>query len=151
MRQKGFTVLELTITLTMFGVLSALFVPTFNTQVRDARRRAATQQFVSVQSLAKATALAHRRVAQLHIDAQDGRWWIEIDTSVVGGITDTIGPVTKIPPGVTMTSNRSLVCFDARGMSTQVGACEAMPITVGFAANDQSVQLTTTRLGKVLR
>src|SRR5436189_275107 len=53
--------------------------------------------------------------------------------------------------GLVMTSNRGLLCFDARGFPLVTGACEAGDATVIFTALDRADTLRTAALGKILR
>ena len=50
-----------------------------------------------------------------------------------------------------MTSNRALLCFDARGISSTMGSCESGDAKVIFSDGAMSDTVTTTILGKVLR
>jgi hypothetical protein len=50
-----------------------------------------------------------------------------------------------------MASNRSLLCFDARGMPSTVAPCEAADAQIIFTASDKADTLTTAALGKILR
>jgi hypothetical protein len=50
-----------------------------------------------------------------------------------------------------MTSNRNLLCFDARGLASTAGSCQTGDAQVIFAESDKADTVTTTALGKVLR
>ncbi len=140
------------LTLVLFGLLVTAVVPSSASATRDARRRSMVRQFISAQALTKATALAYREVAELHIDDGAGAWWVEVDTSLAGNATDTVGPVRRLRGSdLTMTSNLAVLCFDPRGLPTSEGACEAGPLTVTFTSHGQTDSVTTTALGKVIR
>ena len=65
---------------------------------------------------------------------------------------DTVRTVHSVGDGgLTMASNRALLCFDGRGMATSAGVCEAGNATVTFSSGDRTDTLTTTVLGKVMR
>ncbi len=152
MKTRGFSIVELMLTLVLFGLLVTAVVPSSAKATQDARRRSMVRQFISAQSLTKATALAYRQVAELHIDASAGTWWVEVDTSLSATAKDTVGPVRRIRgKNLTMTSNLTLLCFDARGLPTAEGACEAGPLRVTFSSHGETDSVTTTALGKVIR
>jgi prepilin-type N-terminal cleavage/methylation domain-containing protein len=152
MRQRGYSLIELVIAMVVIGVLGLIAAPRVAEGRRASVRRTVVNEFVAAHSLAIATAVRRGRVAELHIDAPTGRYWIVVDTSTAGGVTDTIGPVRQIQdPTVSMTSNRTLLCFDAQGLTTTTGACEEGDATVTFSFPDYSRTIQMTLLGKLLR
>ncbi len=151
-KNAGFTLLELMIVLTIFGVLVAVMTPTLFDMLRAERTRSAVSQFVGAHSLARATAIRYGRVAELHIDVANARFWVEVDTSLAGGVMDTVRTVRNVGEGgVVMTSNRSLLCFDGRGLATMVGACEAGSALVVFLVAGLADTVTASVLGKIVR
>ena len=50
-----------------------------------------------------------------------------------------------------MTSNRALLCFDARGLVSTIGSCESGDAQVIFSYGVMADTVVTTILGKVLR
>jgi hypothetical protein len=54
-------------------------------------------------------------------------------------------------PGLVMTSSRTLLCFDARGLPLVLGACQAGDAQIIFTALEKADTVTTAALGKVLR
>ena len=95
-------------------------------------------------------------MGELHIDAGNGRFWVESDTSGTG-IQDTIGVVSDVSAeAITMTSGRALLCFDGRGLpdirvTNSGGTCEPANTTIVFSRSGQSDTLEITALGKVIR
>jgi hypothetical protein len=90
-------------------------------------------------------------VAELHIDAANAQFWVEVDTSGTG-VRDTVGFIHGPGNGkLTMTSTRSLLCFDARGLATTRAACESADATIVFAMAGRTNTIQITPLGKVLR
>ena len=151
-RNAGFTVVELLIVLVMFGAMLAIAVPRLLETFKGAKTRSAVNQFVSTHSLARATAIRFGRVAELHIDAANARFWIEVDTSQAGGVTDTVSTIHDVGDGqFVMTSDRTLVCFEGRGLATTAGGCEAGDVTVTFSLAGRTDTVTVSSLGKVLR
>jgi prepilin-type N-terminal cleavage/methylation domain-containing protein len=152
-RQRGFTLLEVIIVLALLAVIAAMGAPKLSAALRRRTTQTAADQFATAHSLARATALRYGRVAQLHIDAAATRFWVDVDTSANGvGQRATIWYERKLSqPGLVMTSNRSLLCFDARALPLVLGACEAGDATVIFTATDRADTVKIAGLGKILR
>lgn len=151
-RDAGYTLIELMIVLVLFASLLAIATPLLVREMQGAKTRAAVNQFSSAHRLARATAIRYGGTAEFHIDAATARFWIEVDTSQAGGVTDTVRTIHDVGGGnVVMTSNRSLVCFNGRGLATTVGSCEAGDLTVTFAVSGRTDTVTASSLGKILR
>ena len=131
-RQRGFTLLEIIITLFLLAIIAAMGAPRLSAALRRRTTQTAADQFVTAHSLARATAVRYGRVAQLHIDPTTTRFWVDVDTSANGvGQRATIWYERKLAqPGLAMSSNRGLLCFDARGLPLVLGACESGDATV---------------------
>ncbi len=149
-RGAGFTLIEMLIVVTIMGVMVAILMPTLVTSVRQRATRGAVDRLAMSHGLARATAVRFGRVAELHIDAANGRFWVEVDTSGTG-IRDTVGLMNDLAGQVTMSSTRSLLCFDSRGLTTTRNACESGDALVQFSLLGRTDTLQTTVLGKVLR
>jgi prepilin-type N-terminal cleavage/methylation domain-containing protein len=151
--RSGFTLLEIIITMSLLAVITAMGAPKLSASLRRRTTQTAVDEFASAHSLARATAVRYGRVAQLHIDAPTRTFWVEVDTSGAGtGQRATVWYAHKIPDtSVVMTSNRSLLCFDARGLPSTAAPCEAADAQVIFTARDKADTLRTAALGKILR
>ena len=149
-RGDGFTLIEMLIVITVMGVLATILMPSMVTSFRQRATRGAVDRLAMTHSLARATAVRFGRVAELHIDAANGRFWVEVDTSGTG-IRDTVGLMNDVAGQVTMSSDRSLLCFDSRGLTTTRNACESGDALVQFSMQGRTGTFQTTVLGKVLR
>jgi len=151
--RAGFTLIETVITMFILAVIAAMGAPRLTSLLRQRTTGSAADQFVSTHALARATAIRYGRVAQLHIDAAGERFWIDVDTSATGiGQRATIWYVRDLSgSGLSMTSDRALLCFDAWGLPSTVGSCEPGNVTVVFADNERADTVRTAALGKVLR
>lgn len=151
--RRGFTLLEAIIVLAMLAVVAAMGAPKLSAELRRRTTQLAVDQLATAHSLARATAVRYGRVAQLHIDPSTTRFWVDVDTSANGaGQRATIWYARNLAQsGLVMTSNRSLLCFDPRGVPLVVGACEAGDAQVIFTASDRADTLRTAALGKILR
>jgi type II secretion system protein H len=152
MKSKGFTIAELLIVLVLAGIAMAIISPSLSRAFRRTGVRAAVDEFTSTHSLTRAAAVRYGRLAELHIDAADMKFWVEVDTSSAGGVKDTIGVVKYMEPNdVTITTNRDVLCFDARGLPTTRGDCDAPDATVIFSSGSRVDTVTITALGRTLR
>ena len=152
MKHKGFTIVELVIVLVLAGIAIAIVSPPLNRAFQRTGTRAAMDEFASTHSLARSAAVRFGRISELHIDATNGRFWVEVDTSSTGGVKDTVGVVKYLEgTGVTLESDRTLLCFDARGLPTTRDSCEAPDATLRFTSGDKERIVTITALGRVLR
>jgi prepilin-type N-terminal cleavage/methylation domain-containing protein len=152
-RQGGFTLLEIIITMTLLAVIAAMGAPKLSAALRSRTTQTAVDQFVVAHALARTTAVRYGRVAQLHIDPATKRFWVEVDTSATGANQRATVWYTRqmTDAGLTMTSNRSLLCFDARGLPNTTAPCESPDAQVIFRALDKADTLNIASLGKVLR
>lgn len=156
LRTGGFSLLELLYVLMITSVLLSMAWP--DSAQRDKRRvRTALDQYASAHRLARSTGIQHGVMGELHIDADNDRFWIEVDTSGFG-VTDTIGIVRDLADqdGVELNSTRSLVCFDGRGLpdlrdNSQGDTCEPPDGLVIFSLRAEVDTLEITALGKVIR
>jgi len=152
-RRRGFTLLEIIITMGLLAVIAAMGTPRLSAALRRRTTQTAVDQFATAHSLARSTAVRYGRVAQLHVDASTRRFWVDVDTSANSiGLRATVWYVRDLTsPGLVMTSNRSLLCFDARGLPFTTAPCEAADAQIIFTALDKADTLTTASLGKILR
>ncbi len=153
MNKSGFTLLDIILVITFVGLLAGITFPRIaDVQSRFAVRGAITT-FMSAHSLTRATAIREGGVAELHIDATNDRFWVEVDTTLAGsGVMDTIGTVVDLgAQGVTLSSTQSLLCFDGRGMPRSDSGCATAGATIAFTYDSQADTILTTALGKILR
>jgi prepilin-type N-terminal cleavage/methylation domain-containing protein len=151
--RRGFSLLELVITMSLLAILAATGITRLSGELRRRTTQVAVDQFATAHSLARSTAVRYGRVAQLHINAPARRFWVDVDTSGTGsGQRGTVWFVRDLSePGLVMTSNRSLLCFDARGMPSTLPPCEPADAQIVFSASDKADTLTIASLGKILR
>jgi type IV fimbrial biogenesis protein FimT len=152
-RRSGFTLLEVIIVMSLLAVVAGIGVPRLSAALRRRTTSTAADQFAAAHSLARATAVRYSRVAQLHVDTTAKRFWVDADTSANEISQRSIIWYVRdfSETGLTMSSTRSLLCFDARGMVSTAGSCEPGDATVIFSESDKADTVTITALGKVLR
>lgn len=150
-RRSGFSLAEQLVVVTIMGLLAVMAAPSFYDAMHRRAASAASDQFVMAHGLARSTALRYGRVSQLHIDPATARFWIEVDTSGTGENALVTHTRTVADGGLTMTSNRALLCFDPHGLSSTNGNCEPGDALLVFTSADKVDTVRTTALGKVLR
>jgi prepilin-type N-terminal cleavage/methylation domain-containing protein len=152
-QRRGSTLLETIMVLTVLAIVAAIGGPKLSAALQRRTTSSAADQFVLTHALSRSTAIRYGRVAQLHIDAPGKRFWIDVDTSANGiGQRATIAYVRDMTTtGLSMSSTRALVCFDARGISSTAGSCEPGDARVIFSDGATADTVVTTALGKVLR
>lgn len=153
--RNGMTLIEVVIVLVIVGLLAAIAIRPVGDEFRRSATRTAVDQFTTVHRLARSTAVRYGRLAELHIEASTGRLWVEVDTSQAG-VQDTTGMRDLVDGPMSMSSNRSLLCFDARGLpttrqTTQGESCDGPDAEVIFTLGDEADTVQITALGKVLR
>ena len=152
MERNGYTLAELMIVLVLAGLAMAIATPPLASTYQRTATRAARDKFVSTHSLTRSVALRYGRVAELHIDESNARFWVEVDTSSIGGMKARVGVTKDLNAAkVTIYSDRSILCFDVRGLPTTRGACEAADATIVFSVEGKADTVKITPLGKVLR
>jgi prepilin-type N-terminal cleavage/methylation domain-containing protein len=153
MNRRGFTVIESIMVLAVIGIVAATGGPTISSALQRRTSASAADQFALTHALTRSTALRYGRIAELHIDPAEQRFWVDVDTSANGiGQRATIANVRYVnDAGLQMTSNRALLCFDATGIATTLGFCESGDAHVIFSDGVVADTITTTILGKVLR
>jgi prepilin-type N-terminal cleavage/methylation domain-containing protein len=152
MKDNGFTLIEMTFSLMLIGVAAGAVMPPLVQWQRNAALASSTDQIERMHELTRITAMREGRIAELHVDTAGTRAWIEVDTSGTG-VRDTIAMMQELEEDVGFSANRAVLCFDARGLPTTEGACDAANATIVFtlASTGQTDTTTITLLGKVIR
>ena len=148
---RGFTVIELMFVVVISGLITAIGMPKLRNALRQRAVRAAGNELVLSHSLARSTALRFGRGAQLRIDVTEGRFWVDVDTSGTG-MRDTIGVVHSLAEqDIQISSNRAVLCFDARGLAAINATCSAGDALIVLRSQNWTETVRITPLGKVLR
>jgi prepilin-type N-terminal cleavage/methylation domain-containing protein len=149
--RRGFTLMEMALVVVIIGVVAAFAIPGLGDAVARRSVVAAADEFVLTHSLARVSAIRYGRRSELHIDTLVSRFWVTVDTNG-SGIRDTVGILHDLTTGgVRTTSNRTLLCFDARGLPVTTGTCEPGDARVVFARWGTTDTVVVATLGKVLR
>jgi len=151
--RRGFTMIESIMVLGLIGIVAAIGGPKVAAALQRRTTASAADQFALTHSLSRSTAIRYARVAQLHIDAAGRRFWVDVDTSANrSGQRATIAYIRDVSTsGLSMTSSRALLCFDARGLPSTFGSCEPADAMIVFSDGAMADSIVTTALGKILR
>jgi prepilin-type N-terminal cleavage/methylation domain-containing protein len=137
-RRRAFTVLEMTLVLTVAGVLLALAVPRL-AAARDASSvRAATNELIGVFATARHTAITRRAPVAIVFDTAAG----SVELRSAGNIL--LHRPLKAIYGIALASNRDSAVYDPRGLGYGVSNLSATVRRGGMIDT-----LTMSRLGRV--
>ncbi|HEU0053952.1 MAG TPA: GspH/FimT family pseudopilin [Longimicrobium sp.] len=145
-RDRGYTLVELMVTLALLGVLLALAWPRLEGFTRASRLRSATDRVSADLTLARLAAVREGRSASLRIDNAGTRYTVVVNASGTLPV-DTVKRVTLSSeyPGVVLTPNTGVVTFDSRGMLTSGEA------DLRTAKGTQKMRIQITGVGRILR
>ena len=150
----GFTLMEMLIAVVTISATAAIAVPPLAWASEYFVLRGAVDEFRAAHNLARAIAVRSNRVGQLRIEPDSGVFWVQVDTSFAGtGVLDTIGRVVRLSDlKISVTSTRSTLCFDARGIATAMGACDAtQSANLIFTRGSEADTLWRSELGMLAR
>jgi type IV fimbrial biogenesis protein FimT len=109
---RGFTLLELMVTLAVLAVLITVGIPAFGDMVRNNRVTAQTNELVSALNIARSEAVKRGRNVQVVVTSPVGGWSAEV--SVVGAGGDPLRRVDRADSLVTV--NAATVTFRPTGV-----------------------------------
>lgn len=157
---RGFSLLELLVTLLLASLLLALAIPSFSTQKQSTRVRAASLELLQSLHYTRTLAVSHSRRATIrHLGTWESGWEIFIDNNYNGqrdeheNLLQSFGPIA----GVSITGNQPVsqyVSFISSGESRYVGTpnnggFQAGTFTICPEQSDQGYRLILARSGRV--
>lgn len=149
MKQAGITLIEIMIVVLVLGVVAATTAPLVANAYHRQAVQTAADEFRSSHALARSAAIKHARRTSLHVEA--ARFWVEADTGAATGVTDTITYVRELANNVQMSSNRTILCFNAKGLPSVRQPCEAPDATIVFSLGDHADSVKISPVGRVER
>jgi prepilin-type N-terminal cleavage/methylation domain-containing protein len=138
MPRRGFSLLELTIVLTIVGILVALAVPRLSAARDRSATRSAIDDLAGVLSTARRWAILRRAPVAVLLDTARGVVQVRSGTQVM--LRRALGAAY----GVVLAVNRDSVGYDARGLGHGLAN-----LTVTIRSNSMVDTLTMSRLGRV--
>jgi type IV fimbrial biogenesis protein FimT len=110
-RYRGFTLLELMVTLAVLAILITVGIPAFGDMVQNNRVTAQTNELVSALNTARSEAVKRGRNVQVVVAAEDNGWSAVV--SVVGAAGDPVRVIERADSIVTV--NAATVVFRPTG------------------------------------
>jgi prepilin-type N-terminal cleavage/methylation domain-containing protein len=151
-QNSGYSLVEIMVVLVMIAVIVAILTPQIGRTFRQTSTRVAADEFVSTHALARSLAQRYGRVAELHIDVVEGRLRVEVDTGAIPGVAPRVSVVRYMAEGkVNIASDRSVLCFDVRGLPATQGTCQPADATVVFSLPGEADTVRFSVLGEALR
>jgi type II secretory pathway pseudopilin PulG len=149
------TLLELVMVMFVVAIMLGLTLPLASALSGRFKVGSARDAFVNTYARARAVAVQFGREGRLHIRADRGEFWVEVDTGVPGAMaSDTVGPVVDVRrdySGVTMFSPRQVLCFDSRGLAYSGGVCEPHDAIIILTRSDRADTVQLSLGGTVVR
>jgi prepilin-type N-terminal cleavage/methylation domain-containing protein len=148
----GFTLLEIMIALAMVAVVYAIALPAIGRTRVSASVHNARHALVSSISLTRATAIRFGRTAVLRLDSDHDRIWVEADTTMEAtGEVVTLGHFNFAEElNVDLSSNRSSLCFNGRGIGTTSAQCTRRGGVIALALGGKAEVVYVSPTGRVL-
>lgn len=144
---SGYTLTEMMMVITLAVISMAVVGPSLVNAHQRSSVRSVADEFATAHTRAKIAAIEYGVTAELRIDPAKKRFWVHADT----GAPKPVRLHAKVWTHGTITSDRSRLCFDMRGLPSTAGACDAPDATVTFTNAGRSKTIEITPLGVVRR
>jgi prepilin-type N-terminal cleavage/methylation domain-containing protein len=150
LKRKGFTIVELVMTIVVLGMIIAIALPKLRQAWLNFNVRSARLAFDAVAERARTAAVHRGCVSTLNITTGSaGAVWVTACPVSGSATSDTVGAIEPLATryGVTMTPSRSSLQYDPRGVS--VGNLSVTVVFTGAGSRTDSAMIN--QLGKVVR
>jgi prepilin-type N-terminal cleavage/methylation domain-containing protein len=147
--RPGYTLVELMIAMAVVGILMSVAATSARALRHQSEVRSSTLRYIAKHARARAVAVRTGRTAELRVDTAGRRFWIEVQRTATE--RDTVGGVEYFDSRLGFRSNRTVLCFDARGLAKSGGTCQAPDVTVVFSLAGRADTVRTSVIGRVIR
>jgi len=141
----GYTLTEMMMVITLAVIAMAVVGPSLVQAHQRYSVLSVADEFATAHSHAKLAAVEYGVTAELRVDPAKRRFWVEADT----GAGKPVRVHAKVWTHGTITTDRSRLCFDMRGLPSTAGKCDAPDATVTFTNGPRSRTVRITALGVV--
>lgn len=117
--QRGFTIVELMITLTIASILLGISIPNFNTLIKNNRLAVATNETIGAFNFARTEAFKRGDLIHIAEVGAGTSWvvWADADADDVWDQGEEIRVWNAFPAGVSVTTVNGFIVFDSSGLA----------------------------------
>ncbi|WP_312237415.1 Tfp pilus assembly protein FimT/FimU [Stenotrophomonas sp.] len=159
-RSKGFTLVELMVTLVVLGVLAAIAFPNFRGTIRSNRVSTSNNELVGMLSLARSEAIRNKQGGGVCASTQglacDGNWsdglmaWSDLDGNGSFNGADTVLRFARGSTDLAVTGpTPASIAFDARGRRRSAANQQILLAPAACKAGESNRTLTVNLSGQV--
>lgn len=155
-KERGFTIIELMVTVVIAGILMGLAVPAFNTTIRANRMATQANLLIGSLNIARSEAVKAGRTATVCVSSDPNKvtctgetdwavgWlvWVDDNGDTVFDANEVRRSNDSLPPNMTFTSAATSVQYSAQGAANAVAAMSLCDDRVGETGRLLSISNT---------
>lgn len=146
MQDKGFTLLELVISITIISILATIAVRAYSHWTKKINIENDTKQIFVLLNEARAKAFAEKRICGVLFNGKEVR--LVCDTDMDSSITDEAGSIDKVILKNNFGKSFSYARFDRDGTASIIGTVYATDISTDPNYSCITISLTRIKMGK---
>ena len=143
-RHKGFTILELIVTIAIMAILATIAIPSFSNTIRLYRLRTATFNLKSHMEMAKTSAIKENNRVVIAFDVAANSYSVFVDSGAAAG---RILVQTPLHPSLSIVNadfdGNPVVRFNGRGLPNSAGE-----ISLVNSDNSRYMRVTLSNVGR---
>ncbi len=152
-RKAGVSLVEMIVVLAVISLLATLAAPPLSRMRESAALQNGRAAVTSALSVARTAGTQWGRTSILRIDTATNRLRIVVDTGSAAGGVDTL--VVRryflgADQGVALSSNRTEICFNSRGVATTAAACPSSGARIVLSVGARRDTIVVNSAGRVI-